>query len=65
MKVNGRLGLTLIGLLCINTFLRQDYDETTPLKETIESLGLLLSERKGDTDERLDRRESDKQNTSR
>ncbi|AGF79605.1 type III secretion system ATPase, FliI/YscN [Desulfocapsa sulfexigens DSM 10523] len=62
---NPKIDFAVSKINAINTFLRQGYDETTPLKETIESLGLLLSERKGDTDERLDRRESDKQNTSR
>ncbi|MBU0943588.1 MAG: FliI/YscN family ATPase [Proteobacteria bacterium] len=43
----------------INEFLRQGYDEVTPLKQTVEELGQLLSEREKDGVKRLNRRESD------
>lgn len=45
----------------INEFLRQGYDEVTPLKQTLEELGRLLSEREKDSMQRLDRRKSDQQ----
>ncbi|MBU1138005.1 MAG: FliI/YscN family ATPase [Proteobacteria bacterium] len=45
----------------INEFLRQGYDEVTPLKQTLEELGNLLSEREKDGTQRLDRRKSDQQ----
>lgn len=44
----------------INKFLRQNYDETTSLKQTIENLGEILSERK-DESQQKNRRQSDKQ----
>jgi len=59
---NPKIDFAIQKIDAINSFLCQGYDETTPLKETIESLGMLLSERKDDGDERKDRRESDKQN---
>ena len=44
----------------INRFLRQNYDETTSLKQTVEDLGTILCERK-DEDQQKNRRQSDKQ----
>lgn len=57
---NPKIDFSIEKIDAINTFLKQGYDETTPLKQTVESLGKLLSERKGDDTERQDRRESDK-----
>ncbi len=56
---NPRIDFAIQKIDSINSFLKQGYDETTPLKETVESLGQLLSERKDDEDDRQDRRESD------
>ena len=44
----------------INKFLRQNYDETTSLKQTIEELGTVLSERKDPDEQQKNRRSSDK-----
>ena len=44
----------------INKFLRQNYDETTSLKQTIEELGTVLSERRDPDDQQKNRRSSDK-----
>jgi flagellum-specific ATP synthase len=57
---NPKIDFAVSKIDSINSFLCQGYDETTPLKETIESLGMLLSERKDDTGTRLDRRETDR-----
>jgi flagellum-specific ATP synthase len=56
---NPRIDYAIQKIDSINSFLKQGYDETTPLKQTVESLGQLLSERKDDGDDRKDRRESD------
>ncbi len=48
----------------VNDFLRQGYDEVTPLKQTVEKLGKLLSEREKDGIPQLNRRESDQQNST-
>lgn len=48
----------------INDFLRQGYDEVTPLKQTVEKLGKLLSEREKDGIQRRNRRESDQKNST-
>ncbi|MBE0585819.1 MAG: flagellum-specific ATP synthase FliI, partial [Desulfofustis sp.] len=46
----------------INRFLRQNFDETASLKQSIEELGLILSERKDeDRQPKLNRRVSDKE----
>lgn len=45
----------------INTFLRQDFTETTNLKETMERLGSVLSDRKDEEPLQKNRRQSDRQ----
>ncbi len=48
----------------INKFLRQNYDETTSLKQTIEELGTVLSERRDPDDQQKNRRSSDKRSNA-
>jgi flagellum-specific ATP synthase len=57
---NPKIDFSIEKIGAINTFLKQGYDETTPLQQTVESLGELLSERKDDDTERTNRRKSDK-----
>jgi len=57
---NSKIDFAIKKIDAIDTFLKQGYDETTPLKETVEMMGQLLSERKDDSDARKDRRESDR-----
>ena len=57
---NPKIDFSIAKIDAINTFLKQGHDETTPMKQTVESLGRLLSERKDDGTERKNRRESDK-----
>ena len=44
----------------ITSFLKQNYDETTSLKQTIEDIGAILSERKDENHHQNRRRQSDK-----
>ncbi|MEE4165777.1 MAG: FliI/YscN family ATPase [Desulfocapsaceae bacterium] len=44
----------------LNKFLQQNYDETTSLKQTVEELGAILSERKESDEQQKNRRSSDK-----
>lgn len=57
---NPKIDFSIEKIGAINTFLKQGYDETTPLQQTVESLGKLLSERKDDGTERKNRRKNDK-----
>ena len=58
---NPEIDFAINKISAINEFLRQGYDEVTPLKQTVEELGKLLSEREKDSVQRLNRRESDQQ----
>lgn len=58
---NPEIDFAINKITAINEFLRQGYDEVTPLKQTVEELGKLLSEREKDSVQRLNRRESDQQ----
>lgn len=58
---NPNIDFAISKIVHINKFLRQNYDETTSLKQTIEDLGAILSERKDEGKiPRQNRRESDK-----
>ena len=56
---NPRIDLAIDKIDGINAFLQQGFDETTPLKETVEQLGQLLSQRQEDSEEKRNRRVSD------
>ncbi len=56
---NPKIDLAIDKIDGINAFLKQGFDETTPLKETVEQLGQLLSERQEDSEEKRNRRLSD------
>lgn len=57
---NPKIDFAIKKIDAIDSFLKQGYDETTPLKDTVEIMGQLLSERKDDSNDRKDRRESDR-----
>ena len=57
---NPKIDFAIKKIDAIDSFLKQGYNETTPLKETVEIMGQLLSERKDDSADRKDRRESDR-----
>lgn len=56
---NPKIDYAITKIDAINNFLRQDINETTPLKQTIEELGGLVSGRKDDTQPKRDRRSQD------
>lgn len=58
---NPKIDFAISKIDAINSFLCQNYEEATPLKETIESLGTLLSDRKDADPLKLDRRSSDQE----
>ena len=58
---NPKIDYAISKIEFINKFLRQNFDETTSFKQTIEELGLILSERKNEGDiSKQKRRETDK-----
>jgi len=58
---NPKIDYAISKIEYINKFLRQNFDETTSFKQTIEELGRILSERKNEGDiSQLKRRETDK-----
>ncbi|MDR3089196.1 MAG: FliI/YscN family ATPase [Desulfobulbaceae bacterium] len=57
---NPKIDYAIAKIDAINGFLRQGFDESTAFKETLEQLGNLLSERKGDHQEAKNRRSADK-----
>lgn len=56
---NPKIDFAISKIDAINSFLCQNYEESTPLKDSVESLGTLLSDRKATPDEHHGRRESD------
>ncbi len=56
---NPRIDFAISKIDAINSFLRQNYDESTSLKQTQEELGLLLDERKDSTPPTQNRRSTD------
>jgi flagellum-specific ATP synthase len=60
---NPKIDYAITRIDAINAFLQQDINESTPLKETIEQLGELLSGRKDDTLPKKDRRGEDQPKT--
>jgi len=56
---NPKIDHAITKIDAINTFLQQGMTESTPLKQTIEQLGELLSGRKDDAPQRRDRRGDD------
>jgi flagellum-specific ATP synthase len=56
---NPRIDYAISRIDAVNTFLRQNFDETTSLKQTKEDLGLLLNERKDTEPQAKNRRASD------
>lgn len=57
---NPKIDFAISKIDAINAFLCQDYNESTPLQETIEALGSLLSDRDEKADAKKDRRTSDR-----
>ncbi len=57
-----RIDLAIEKIDAINTFLRQGYDETTSLKQSVEDLGQLLSQRQEDSLSKRNRRQNDFEN---
>lgn len=57
---NPKIDFAISKIDAINDFLCQDYNEATPLQETIEALGILLSDRDEKADDKKDRRTSDR-----
>jgi len=57
---NPKIDYAISKIDAINDFLRQNYTETTTLKQTLEQLGTLLSDRKDEEPARKNRRETDK-----
>jgi flagellum-specific ATP synthase len=58
---NPKIDYAISKIEYINKFLRQNFDETTSFKQTIEELGRILSERKNEEDiSKQKRRETDK-----
>lgn len=56
---NPKIDYALGKIDAINDFLQQRFDESTPFKATLEQLGVILSERKDETVQPKNRRESD------
>lgn len=57
---NPKIDYALSKIDAINDFLRQNYDETTTLKDSIERLGSVLSDRRDEEPLRKNRRQTDK-----
>jgi len=57
---NPKIDYALSKIEAINNFLRQNYTETTTLKESIERLGSVLSDRKDEEPLKKNRRQSDR-----
>ncbi len=57
---NPKIDYAISKIDAINEFLQQNYTETTTLKQTLERLGTLLSDRKDEEPEKMNRRETDK-----
>jgi flagellum-specific ATP synthase len=57
---NPRIDYALGRIEAINDFLRQNYTETTTLKESIEGLGSILSDRKDEEPLQKNRRQTDR-----
>lgn len=57
---NPKIDYAISKIDAINEFLKQGFDETTNLKQSIETLGALLSERKDEEEIAKNRRQSDK-----
>ncbi len=57
---NPKIDYAISKIDAINDFLRQNYTETTPLKESIERLGSVLSDRKDEEPLKQNRRQTDK-----
>ena len=56
---NPKIDYAIQKIDAINGFLQQKFDETTPFKQTLEQLGVLLSERKDEHHAKKNRREGD------
>ena len=57
---NPKIDYAIQKIDAINGFLQQKFDETTPFKQTLEQLGVLLSERKDEHHAQKNRREGDR-----
>jgi flagellum-specific ATP synthase len=57
---NPKIDYAISKIEAVNDFLRQNYTETTTLKESIERLGTVLSDRKDDEPLKKNRRQADK-----
>lgn len=57
---NPKIDFAISKIDAINSFLQQDFNESTPMKSTIEELGTLLSERKDMEEPQKNRREGDR-----
>lgn len=57
---NPQIDLAISKIDEINTFLKQGYDQSSSLKQAIEELGMLLSDRKEESSRSKNRRKSDK-----
>jgi flagellum-specific ATP synthase len=56
---NPKIDYAISKIDAINDFLKQDYSQTTTLKNSLKQLGMLLSDRKDEEPERKNRRETD------
>ena len=56
---NSKIDYAINKIDAVNDFLKQGYDQTTTLKKSLEQLGTVLSDRKDETVEKKNRRESD------
>ncbi len=57
---NPKIDYAISKIDAINDFLKQDYSQTTTLKKSLERLGILLSDRKDEQPQKMNRRETDK-----
>jgi flagellum-specific ATP synthase len=57
---NPKIDYAISKIGAVNDFLRQNYTETTPLQESIEHLGSVLSDRKDEEPLKKNRRQADK-----
>jgi len=56
---NPKIDYAISKIDSINDFLKQDFNETTTLKKSLEKLGILLSDRKDEEPQKRNRRETD------
>jgi flagellum-specific ATP synthase len=56
---NPKIDYAISKIEATNDFLKQDYSQTTTLKDSLKELGMLLSDRKDEAPERKNRRETD------